>query len=259
MKKLIILVIPALVFMLAGCSIGLETQKQDKTSTEQETQQDEQPAATQEEDLPTSSDASSKQQIEFNREIKKQKGKVYDTSDDYIRGIMKKDPSKLNPKELAIYNGVTKQIDSKSELSEADEAIRADQRAMSEKRNAKSPYEQARIDEAMKKKEEQESGNEKNRYLPHGHFEEFQKIQNETERELSQGELDDEYRRRNQLPQHQEPQQEQAKQQEQQQLQQAPTEQPTQQVPTERDTTKQAEQKHETVEAEKEVRKTEEN
>lgn len=237
MKKLLILVIPALVTMLAGCNIGLETQKQDKTA--QETQQEEQ---TQEEDLPTSSDASSKQQIEFNREIEKQKGKVYDTSDDYIRGIMKKDPSKLNPKELAIYNGVTKQIDSKSELSEADEAIRADQRAMSEKRNAKSPYEQARIDEAMKKKEEQESGNEKNRFLPHGHFEEFQKIQNETERELSQGELDDEYRRRNQLPQAQEPQHQQ---QQQQQAPQTQETQKTQQMPTERDTTE-----HETVEAE---------
>lgn len=232
MKKLIILVIPALVFMLAGCSsIESEdkeqeknekksTQKQDKTSTEQQTE-------------------------------------AYDTNDDYIRSIMKKDPSKLNEKELAIYNGVNKQIDSKSELSESDEAIRADQRAMSEKRNAKSPDEQARIDEAMKKKEEQQKAEQKGGTALI-----------EPRRE---GETDEEHKKRQEkLVEQAKQRQEESEQQEQEQTQQVPNEQQqqqapqaqetqkTQQVPTERNTTEQPEQKHETIEAEKEVRKTEE-
>ncbi|MDG0820966.1 hypothetical protein M4L90_14040 [Staphylococcus equorum] len=215
MKKLIILVIPALVFMLAGCSsIESEdkkqekksTQKQDKTSTEQQTE-------------------------------------AYDTNDDYIRSIMKKDPSKLNEKELAIYNGVNKQIDSKSELSESDEAIRADQRAMSEKRNAKSPDEQARIDEQMKEPQPDKRGGT---------------ALIEPRRE---GETDEEHKKRQEkLVEQAKQRQEESEQQEQEQTQQVPNEQEqeqTQQVPNEQEQ-QQQNTEHETIEAEKEVRKTEE-
>ncbi|SUM66773.1 hypothetical protein [Staphylococcus nepalensis] len=223
MKKLLILVIPALVFVLAGCSSQESEDKEQEKSKDKQTQ---------------------------DKTSKEQQTEAYDTSDDYIRSIMKKDPSKLNDKELAIYNEVNKQISNKTELSESDKAIRADQRAMSEKRNAKSPDEQARIDEAMKKKEEQESGYEKNKFIPHGHVEEFQKIQDETERELSQGELAEEYERRNQEPQTQQESQ-QTQQQEQQQTQQAPQAQETQktqQAPTESNTPEQQEPKRETIE-----------
>lgn len=219
MKKLIILVIPALVFMLAGCSSSIEsedkkeekksTQKQDKTSTEQQTE-------------------------------------AYDTNDDYIRSIMKKDPSKLNEKELAIYNGVNKQIDSKSELSESDEAIRADQRAMSEKRNAKSPDEQARIDEQMKEPQPDKRGGT---------------ALIEPRRE---GETDEEHKKRQEkLVEQAKQRQEESEQQEQEQTQQVPNEQEqqqTQQVPNEQEQQQQQQQntEHETIEVEKEVRKTEE-
>lgn len=215
MKKLIILVIPALVFMLAGCSsIESEdkkqekksTQKQDKTSTEQQTE-------------------------------------AYDTNDDYIRSIMKKDPSKLNEKELAIYNGVNKQIDSKSELSESDEAIRADQRAMSEKRNAKSPDEQARIDEQMKEPQPDKRGGT---------------ALIEPRRE---GETDEEHKKRQEkLVEQAKQRQEESEQQEQEQTQQVPNEQEQQQI-QQKTQQEQAQQQqnteHETIEAEKEVRKTE--
>ncbi|MGW7952750.1 hypothetical protein CW747_10130 [Staphylococcus shinii] len=74
----------------------------------------------------------------------------YNTNDPEIRKIMKKDPSTLSENELAIYNGVNRQINNSNGLSESDKAIQADQRAMSNKRNAKSEFEQARIDEQMK-------------------------------------------------------------------------------------------------------------
>lgn len=230
MKKLLILVIPAFVFVLAGCSSVESEDKEQEKNTQEEQKEQEQDKTSAEQ-----TDASEK----------------YDTSDEYIRGIMKKDPSKLNDKELAIYNEVNKQINNKSELSESDEAIKADQRAMSKKRNAKSPEEQARIDEAMKKKEEQESGYEKNKFIPHGHVEEFQKIQDETERELSQGELAEEYERRNQEPQTQQESQ-QTQQQEQQQTQQEPQTQETQQTQQKQNTEQKViepeEPKRETIE-----------
>ncbi|WP_426443632.1 hypothetical protein [Staphylococcus xylosus] len=204
MKKILLLIIPALLLSLAGCS---NAESEDK---EKEKEQQTQDTTEQDKEKNQGQDSTSTEQ--------------YDTSDEYIRNIMKKDPSTLNDEELAVYNEVNSQINNKSELSDSDRAIRADQRAMSKKRNAKSPDEQARIEEDMKK-EQQTSENIENGLSQHGQNKELQEIQDSTDRELSQRELVEIYdqQRQDKEPQEQEEQV--------QQEQQIPNEQQVQQKP----------------------------
>lgn len=222
MKKLLILVIPALVFVLAGCSNGesedkeqeknekKSTQKQDKTSTEQMEQKQETNEQTSEQEKNTDS-------LNHAKPIEEMTPEEYDTY------LLTQKRSYLTEEQQERYD----------ELLEMKGSSPAENDEKNQTYNRK-----------MKNKIEGNGGGT---------------ALIEPRRE---GETDEEHKKRQEkLVEQAKQRQEESEQQEQKQTQQVPNEQEqqqTQQKPQQEQAQQQQNTEHETIEAEKEVRKTEE-